>query len=191
MKKIFSIYNSFFVLIIGFLGTLSACHYDELLDEVDYSEQAIYMPASLYGIYDITESDNTYAVPTEGSPSRYTVDNDKLNIPLGVYRSGADSKGTVSVDITLKNDTISNLISTGVLTSTELLPEAKMSLPSSVEISKGEDISMFNLSVDLSFIKANPDKQYAVGVEISSSDREVNQELTTTIVLIKTSSLEF
>ncbi|MBC7745023.1 MAG: PKD domain-containing protein [Flavobacterium sp.] len=47
----------------------------------------------------------------------------------------------------------------------------------------------FPLAIDLPFLLNNPNKAYAIGVSISSTERKVNTSLNTTIVYINTSFL--
>jgi hypothetical protein len=193
MKRKYFAYKSLLMTIVVILFTFTSCEYEEVPGNVKYPEQTIYMPAAYSGVYDISVANDPVAVPTNGVVTRYSIDHtaNKLNIPLGVYRSGVTSKGEFSVDIVLNNDTVAQMINLGSLVSTEILPSNMISMPSSIKIIDGSDISRFDLSIDLDFIKSNVDKQYAIGVRISSSERKSNPKLSTTIVLIKSNAIKY
>jgi len=53
----------------------------------------------------------------------------------------------------------------------------------------GDDIAAFNLSIDLDFL-LNSDGKFAIGIGISSSERETNPKFSTTIVVINTAMLQ-
>ncbi len=185
-------YSNLYIPVLMLVLALSSCKYNDYADVV-YPEQTVYMPAAYYDIYDISEVYETYHVPTEGESFRYYIDNkeNKLKIPLSVYRSGITNDGKLSVNISLNTDIIIQLINAGSLSSTEVLPSANMQIPSSVDIADGSDISIFELSIDLDFVKNNTEKQYAIGVEITSQESEVNPDLKTTVILIKTNSINY
>lgn len=191
MKSIFSVLSGLLIIITSIV--VVSCEYNEVVDNVDFPEQTIYMPAAINGVYDISVKIDPVASPTEGAVGRYTIDNNanKLNVQLGAYRSGVSKEGDFTVDITFNNDSVSQMISSGQLQSTEVFPLEKASLPTSIKVTDGKDFATFNLGIDIDFVKNNPDKQYAIGVKISSSERKVNTKLGTTIVLVKTSSLQF
>ena len=165
---------------------LSSCEYQSVADAI-YQDQTIYMPASKSGVYTI---DN---VSANNAPFRYEMDtiNNKILIPLGIYRSGINNKGDISVDIKINNDTVSKLISAGSLTGSDnsainILPSDKYVLPSIVQIKNSEESAVLQLAVDVPFLLANPSKRFALGVTISSNDVKASPNLNTTIVLINT-----
>jgi hypothetical protein len=180
-----SISNSMKILIGVFIValTFSSCEYLEVAD-APYPEQTIYMPAAVRGIYDVSVEYNTYGLPTSGNPYRYVIEGASFNVPLGIYRAGADNKGGFTVNITADTDTITDLVTAGTLAGVEVLPSTEFSLPSSVEVVDGEEIAVFNLSVQLDFLQNNPGTQYAIGVSITSTERKVNTDYSTTVVLI-------
>ncbi|MFV0269547.1 MAG: DUF1735 domain-containing protein [Draconibacterium sp.] len=191
MKRRFDTSVRMVVVTLSVLFAFISCEYEDYVD-VNYPKQTIYMPAALHGLYDISVQNDPVGVPTEGVMSRYSIDNEsnQLNVHLGVYRSGITSDGEFSVGISLNTDTIAQMINLGSLVSTEVLPSDKVSMPSSVTVKNNSDISTFDLSINLDFIKNNPDKQYAIGVVISSSERTVNPKFKTAIVFINTNSIK-
>ena len=98
-----------------------SCQYQAIAD-ADYPEQGVYIPIAKSGIYTI---DN---VAVTNAPFRYVMDNvnNKIIIPIGVYRYGISNRGTIAVNIALNNDTVTNLIAAGsLLTSDIILPADK------------------------------------------------------------------
>lgn len=188
-----SFYVIRFVILTGLISTSFSCEYREYAD-AEYVGQLIYMPAANHNIYEITEqSSKPSAHPTDGSQYRYQVDEaaGRLVIPLGVYRGGIEREGEVAVDIMTNMDTISNLMTQGMLDSTVvILPGEQYELPEMVLVEDGADFMGFDLNVDLGFLKSmhqeDPGKKYAIGVEIYSADPPVNEELKTTLIVIDT-----
>lgn len=172
---------------------ISSCEYQSYAD-ADYPEQRIYMPAANYNPYEIVKASNKPgAHPTGGNRYRYIVDAErgKFIIPLGIYRAGIDNKGSFEVDISVNTDTITSLISSGSFEDpVVVLASERYTLPSSVTIVDGADFQGFNLEVDLGFLQEgytnSPDEKYAIGVEISSTERSANPELNTTLIIIDT-----
>jgi hypothetical protein len=107
---------------------------------------------------------------------------------LGVYRSGIDNKGSFKVNISANTDTITSLIaSVGLPAGTQLLPATEYEMVSSVEMNDGEELAKFELSVSLDFLRtSSPGGKFALGIGISSEERETNPALETAIVLIDT-----
>ena len=98
--------------LFGLIMILSSCEYETIMD-ADYPDQQVYFPAAQEGIFVI---DNvpvpTLAVPTPGNTYKFTVDLEakKFSIPLGIYRSGVDNKGSFTVNIAVDTDTVSTLL---------------------------------------------------------------------------------
>lgn len=181
------------VVVIGLLFMISSCVYNEIVD-ADYLDQTIYMPAATYGvIYDVSDvSDVPPDHPTSGKPYRYQIveSSIELIVPLGVYRAGVDTKGGFMVEITVDADTLATLIADGAFddfsgtSDVHNLPLGTYSLPGNVSLSSGDDVGMFDLVIDLGFLRENSDEAFALGVSISSTEREVNPDLSTTVVFI-------
>lgn len=181
---------AFFSLVI----MLASCEYKDVAD-AEYPDQLIYMPAALYNPFYI----NTVALPlgntTPGNNYRYIVDmqGNKFNVPLAVYRSGIDNKGAFKVDISVNTDTIAKLQAAGeALEGVKLLASDKYTIASSVDMLDDKEIASFNLSVKLDSMLANYSKNtvFALGVTISSTDRETNPLLATTIMVIDTKMMK-
>ena len=168
----------------GFSLLLSSCTYDELA-KANYPQQIIYMPTAKNGLFSIN------SIPTSGT-YRFTVDlaAKKIIVPLGVFRGGVSADGDVPVTITANADTLSKLISTSVLVGTMALPADKYGLPNSITIPSGQESAVFNLTIDLDYLRTNPSQKLAVAVGIASAQTPVNPLLKTTIVSFDPSILK-
>lgn len=162
---------------------LTACGYDEVAYEEEVAQQ-LYLPAATYNIYEVKDSAKNYAVPTPGKQKRYILTADKMIIPLSVYRSGLNTKGSAAVNIEINNDTIVQMINKGLLSNAVPLPLSAMSVPSSVVVPDGEDIGKLELQVDLMLLTQNPENRYATAITISSNERLVTPNLKTAIIVI-------
>lgn len=167
----------------------SACEMGSPLRDADYPEQVIYLPAAVRGWFEINDIARRIGdPPIPGNPYRYVVDptNREFIVPLGVYRAGIDNVGEFTVDITANTDTINDIIAAGDTIIT-LLPSSQYTMVNSVTMLNGEELATFDLVIDLDFLRDNyPDEVYALGVSISSPDRETNPDLSTAIVVVHT-----
>jgi hypothetical protein len=113
------------------------------------------------------------------------VDN-KLFYNIGVGRSGIERKEAYSVDITVNNDTINKLITSGVLQDVELLPANMYTIDTKISIGEGEDVGKGKLVVDLSTMMQSPTKTFAIAFSLANPSRyEVNKKLSTVILTFK------
>ncbi len=163
-----------FVLSFG----LGSCQYKELTD-ADYPPQILYMPAAKSSPFTINSISTTGAY-------KFTVNLEerKLIIPLSVIRAGVASEGVVAVNIANNADTVSTLVNSGVLPGTEALPSEQFTLPESVTIESSRSSALFDVQIDLDYLRNNPGKKLALGVSISSQQAPVNPRLTTTLIVI-------
>lgn len=178
------------LLISILIGFMTSCWEDTTFRDTLYPDQLIYMPAAYnkqqFVINDINRIRGVH--PTEGNPIKYVVDvaKNEFRVPLSAYRSGINNDGAFVVDIK-PNIAIIDSINESRQDPYELIPTDKYSLVSSVEMKDGEELAKFDLIVDLKFLLDNfPDKIFAMGVEISSDQRETNPKLSTTAVIIYT-----
>jgi PKD repeat protein len=171
--------------------SLFSCWDDVPYRDAEYPEQLIYMPTAYYNSGQLAINDINRIrgeLPIEGNPYKYVIDLEKreFRVPLAAYRSGINNEGAFTVDISVNTDTIATINEKRV-DKYLLIPSDKYSLVNSVEMKDGEEIAKFDLIVDLDFLRNNyPDQVYAIGVEISSTQRERNPNLSTTIVVIYT-----
>lgn len=110
-----------------------------------YGDAYIYMPQA-------TASgglSNMYIVPSGGGVLTYNLkpDNGKIDIVLGVSRSGTERGQDFTVDVAARTDETINFISSGVLPNAVALPEGSYSLPAQVTAT-GSNHATFYLSVD-------------------------------------------
>ncbi len=166
------------------LFTVSCKKYQEI-GEAEFADQQIYMPAAVEGnstggVYFVNK------VAVAGQVYRYTADvaAKRFNISLAVYRSGANTKGSVPVNVAVNTDTAAKLLAAGKFPAgTEVLTLGKYNLPSTVTIGDGKGYEPFNFSIDLDFLLANLTKKFAIGVGVSSNERKTGI-YGTTILLI-------
>lgn len=190
MNKHYSI-SLISIVLSGILLSFSSCWDDVVYRDADYPEQLIYMPASYYNKGQLIINDINRIrgeMPIEGNPYKYVIDLEKreFRVPLAVYRSGINNDGAFTVDIKVNTDTVAS-INQNRVDKYVVIPTDKYSLVNSVGMKDGEEFAKFDLIVDLDFLRNNyPDHVYAIGVEVSSSERERNPKLSTTIVIIDT-----
>ncbi|GAB2594645.1 PKD domain-containing protein [Spirosoma areae] len=166
----------FALVCLGFGLLVSSCKYEELA-KADYPQQILYMPAAKNGLFAIT------SISTSGA-YKFTVNlsQKKLLIPLSVFRGGVSTDGDLAVTVAANADTVNSLISANVLAGTMALPADKFTLPTAVTLENGKTSAPFELSIDLDYLRANPQKKVAVGVTIASSQTPINPLLRTTII---------
>jgi len=173
MKKLKYLIASIFTLTIFIL---SSC---EKIDSTkEWGLAKIYMPQANY---------NPYIVPNSGTDAQlnknYSVDKDngKVNIFLGIYRSGLQALESYSVAITpLSAD----------LAGTTLLPADQYTLSTIVTCPDGARDIIFYLSVNLNFLITNSATDFSLAVTISNPSKyEINEDLATTKILINTGEL--
>lgn len=176
MKKIYRI-NFLQLLLLTFIVVFStSCEYDEIRD-ADFLAQKIYLPSAIDDIFLLNDTS-----PTVG-PYRYELDleNNKVLIPLGVYRTGINNNGNITVDIVVNNDTVNKIIASGdVIDSNgqnlELIPETAYTLPTSISIANGQELAIMKLAIDLDYIAGQSNKRLAIAVSIASNQVEVDSK---------------
>lgn len=171
----------------------SACEPLTPIRDAEYPDQLIYLPAAVRGWFEINDIDRRIGDPPfPGNPIRYVVNPDErtFSVPLGVYRSGIDNKGTFTVNIEANSDTINDLVAAGDTVIT-LLPSSEYTMVNTVDMRDGEELAKFDLVIDLDFLRDHfPEAVYALGVSVSSPDRDTNPDLSTAIVVIHTAMIK-
>ena len=189
MKKM--IYRALSLLLVILLH---ACEYKDIYDAgSEYPVDKVYIAGTYESIiYKVDQ-----IVETENAPFRYKIDveNNKVLIPLGVYRSSVWSNNDVSVELGIDNDTIPALIDSEELvgedgTIPEILPADKYRLDTEIHIAKGEDLGQLNLTVDIPFLLDNLDKRYVLGIRILNSNAEINEKMSLIVVDITAGFIE-
>lgn len=189
MKKM--IYRALSLLLVILLH---ACEYKDIYDAgSEYPVDKVYIAGTYESIiYKVDQ-----IVETENAPFRYKIDveNNKVLIPLGIYRSSVWSNNDVSVELGIDNDTIPALIDSEELvgedgTIPEILPADKYRLDTEIHIAKGEDLGQLNLTVDIPFLLDNLDKRYVLGIRILNSNAEINEKMSLIVVDITAGFIE-
>ena len=147
----------------------------------DYGFAYIYMPQAMVA----GGLENNYNVPSGGGESAYNfkVNDGKLNIILGVLRSGKLSDKAFSVDIN------AFVPSSGVLSAVGgiALPSTIYSLPQILNVPSDKSGESFLLSVDAAALKSEvyDGKKLVLVVEISNpSNFELSETGTSVVVII-------
>jgi hypothetical protein len=165
----------------------TSCEYKEV-GEAPYAEQKIYIPAAAVadGGANLNQPYFINTVATPDRVFRYQINNttNRFNVPLGVYRSGVNLGGAVTVTITTPVDTIGKLINAGTLNNTILIPTDKFSIEPTVTVKDGSDFEPFTLSIDLPFLLANITRSYALAVKVASTTVASNVKYSTVIIVI-------
>lgn len=171
-----------YLVIISFL-VLTSCQYEEVAD-AGYPDQKVYLRAASLGIIRINNV-------STAEPMRYEFDivNEKMNIDLGVNRSGINNYGDVSVDIKLNLDTLALLSAANVLDGAVALPAERITLPAQVVVNSGSDTAPFRAVIDLDFLSQNITTKFAIAVTINTTQREITNQLRTALFLIEPQAL--
>jgi len=170
------------------LAVLSACS-DRTIVPMDYEEGRLYLPAAIYGNYNINALSQAPLTPnpTPGYAVRYTLDKDanQFEIPLAVYRGGISNPNAATVSISIYSDTIAQMIAAENLPDTvQLLPADKYAMPASVNLAGGQTVAPFALDVDFDFLVQTSPALYALPVRIDCADQPCNPSLSTAIIVI-------
>jgi PKD repeat protein len=179
------------------LFPVPSCDYSVEPREASYPDQKIYLPAAYGGGQFVIDNiaGRRGDVPIEGHTYRYEVDvtQREFRVPLSVYRAGVDNNGSFTVSIHANTDFIATL-NGGRTENNQLLliPSDQYSISAnSVELNDGESFAPFELIVNLDFLRENtPDKIYAIGVEITSEQRERNPNLSIAAIIIHTKMIK-
>ena len=174
--------------------TLFACKYDTDYRDTDYPDQVVYLPAAYpdgqFVIDDINREIGD--LPFPGNPYRYVLDEGKreFRVPLSAYRAGVNNKGAFTVDIRV-NPAIVEAINEALGKESKplmlVIPSDKYSIANTVEMKDGEGFASFDLTLNLDYLIDNaPGSMVALGIEISSAQREVNPDLSKVAVIINT-----
>ncbi len=141
MKNYIKINRLFLLFIISLGLFFTAC--DE--EKMDYGEAFIYMPQAT-----TTGGVNTlYSVPSGGGEMTYNfkAENGKINIVLGITRSGTFVGEDFTVNIVTLKDETDKLIESGQVRNAVPMPEEIYTLPAQVTVTNSNEATFF-LSVD-------------------------------------------
>jgi hypothetical protein len=161
-------------------------------EETKYGITNIFMPQAVNLSGGINAN---YPVPTgtDSSTFNYYLENNKINVILGVSRSGMQASEGFSVDIVTNTDTVNQLLTSGILdAATMLMPADMYTLPSAVSVDNGKSQATFSLAIDIDQIKGSQyvGKKLALAVSIKGKGKyEVASALSTTIVIVNVDAL--
>lgn len=176
MNRINKISYKVLVLLMG-AAVLLACNKKKLVD-APYPEAAVYLSQAAQAKYNMG---GLYTVPANiyNQPVYYTIENGKLNIPVGVIRTGADLSGDVEVKLKAEGKD-STLFSS--------LPANSFSIVNAVNVKSGNINASVPLSIDLNFLinsfKNNPEAKYGLLVSIDAAGRPLTANLASVILVI-------
>lgn len=177
-----------FLLLLALTTGMAACEKDD--SKQAFGNTNIYMPQA-------TIAANRYTVPSglDSATYNYKIDvqNDKVNIILGVSRSGRQDAGAFSVDVAANADTINQLMSSGVLDPAmyALLPASVYSLPQKLLVPDGSTSATFYLSVNKTQLKTYAGRKLALAVLIRNpSAYNIMAGIDKVIVIIDVNALK-
>lgn len=157
-----------------------------------YGYPLIYIPQATYS----GGLNNDYYVPSGGGSYtynfKYDSENNKMNVVLGVTRSGKESNKAYDVEVYDRPDTTQTIIKSGVITDAELLPKSMYQLPSVVEVDEGDNIASFYLSLDVVMLMDDiyNDKKLLLTVGIKNPTRyELLDKYSSVVVIIDVNDL--
>jgi len=179
--KIFTI--SFAALLIGILA---ACEKDQ--SDSDFGNNYVYMPQALISAL-------RFNVPAGNDVSNYnyTVDDSKVNIRLGVLRSGKSEAESYTVSVKANPDTVVTMINNKVFdaTTTVVMPASMYTLPQTVTVADGQLGTGFLLVLDKAQVKSYAGKKLALGVVISNSTKyTINPKINKVVVVVDVNALK-
>lgn len=165
---------------------------------LDYGTPVVYMPQSMQAG---TATSIVYNVPAgyDSITNNYVIDSpdNKLNIVLGVLRSGKVANKAFSCAILTNPDTVTTAIANGTLIgnpdptdSVVLLPSSAYSLPATVSVPSGSNQATFYLTVDIAQLKTFAGKKVALAVYLDKpSTYQLSPTNAETIVVIDVNAL--
>lgn len=162
------------IILIALMAIIFQVGCDKTDSEQAFGYSYIFIPQS-----NVSGGQNLhYLVPTGNDSNTYNfkVDtiNNKINVMLGVSRSGLEKYSAYSVDISTRTDTISELIANDKINLTAsaipvvLLPQTDYTLPEKVTVPNGKYQASFYLSIDKTALKTYTGKKVALCVTISN-----------------------
>jgi hypothetical protein len=178
--------------------SLTSCNKNDN-NHLDFGYNYIYMPQSLQsgGINlnylvpnpnDVNVATQNYMIDTAGN---------RLDVILGVARSGMQAGNAFTVNVQTNPDTINEAIANNLLQvspnqgdSVVLLQDKAYTLPSTVSVPEGQTSTTFLLSIDIDQLKALSGKKAALAVSISGPSKyKLNTAQSEVIILIDVNTL--
>ncbi|TAN01667.1 MAG: DUF1735 domain-containing protein [Chitinophagaceae bacterium] len=178
--------------------SLTSCNKNDN-NHLDFGYNYIYVPQSLQsgGINlnylvpnpnDVNVATQNYMIDTAGN---------RLDVILGVARSGMQAGNAFTVNVQTNPDTINEAIANNLLQvspnqgdSVVLLQDKAYTLPSTVSVPEGQTSTTFLLSIDIDQLKALSGKKAALAVSISGPSKyKLNTAQSEVIILIDVNTL--
>lgn len=158
----------------GWLLLLYSCTKTGEVFDVDSLPAArIYIPAAT----------NRIVVPSASAIYRIDSAAGKIYIPIGIGRSGIQSKESYTVNVSVANDTINQLISEGILNDVSLFTPDMYSLPSTFTVEANTDGGQLELAIDAAKVAPMMDKTLALAIRISDPSKyQLNSSLSTVVI---------
>ena len=115
--------------------------------------------------------------------------NNKVNVFLGISKSGKETTEPFTINVSSKPDTINQLITQGA--TFLLLPATAYTLPANVSLAAGQTTAGFNLVINKTTLKTFAGKKVAVCVAISNPTKYmVNAQAGKVVVIIDVNALK-
>lgn len=188
--KLISIRKTIIIATVLITAAFTGCEKGD--SEADYGFDYVYMPQA-------TTSgglNNNYGVPLGSGKYTYNYQidsiNHKLNIILGVSRGGKLKNESFQVDVKARQDTTTQLITTGKISSGVLMPESMYSLPTQVSVPSNKSGETFYLTVDAAVLKTDiyTGKKLVLAVAISNPTKyKIQSKYRNTVVIIDVNTI--
>lgn len=153
--------------------------------DAEYGFAYLYMPQATSG----GGLENNYYVPSGGGSltANYKIKDQKLEIMLGVLRSGQLSNSAFSVDIISRADTTAQIVASGIIPNAVVLKDEQFTLPSKVNVSSDKSGETFYMSVPMDVVK-RPEytgKKLIATVAITNPTQyQLNAKKASTVVIV-------
>lgn len=145
-----------------------------------------------------TQSGNVnqnYLVPSgmDSTTYNFKIDkqNNKVNVFLGVSRSGKAKPEAYSVNVVAKPDTINTMIANGTIKvnpnptkTVVLLPASAYTLPASVAVPNGQYMQSFSLAIDLAALKTYAGKKVALSFALAAPSKYTLSSTNAKVIII-------
>ena len=151
----------------------------------DYGVEKVYIPQAMAdgGIT------NVYKVPSgEGDYTyNYSIEEETVEVFLGVMRSGKQSGNAFTVDIVVNDETSA---SQAVAYGAEVMEEGLYTLPQDISVAAGKNAATFHLSLNKAALKAKAGKKLVLCVGLANCTAyEISEKAAEVTVLVDVNAL--
>ncbi len=164
-------------------------------NKADYGFTNIFLPQATFS----GGTNLNFPVPSglDSATRNYKIDPNKVNVLLGVQRTGTQALDAFEVTVTTNADTVNQLIANGNIKvdpdkakAVVLLPSTAYTLPTTVSVPAGQSSALFKMAIDRAILKTYAGKKVAVAVVLSNTTKySINKALNKVIVLINVDAL--